>query len=96
MARRIVRIHIDEGLPKHARHISKVKWVKDSDVLKEKRTRSVAQVIKRIKEGKKYYVKDKRTGQSAVVSIATREGREYIRTQPDDDKFDNLLALKTF
>ena len=96
MARRIVRIHIDEGLPKGAHHISRVKWVKDGDLLKRKRERSVIQVIERIRAGKKYYVKDKRTGRIAFVTIAHRDGREYIRTEPDDDKLDNLLALKMF
>jgi hypothetical protein len=96
MARRRQIIEIEFSGGEEVHHISSARWIKEGKVPRRVRERSVAQVIRRIRAGKKYIVVDPDTDEVAEVVVAKRSGREYIRTTPDGDKNDNLLALDEF
>lgn len=49
------------------------------------------EAIKRINDGDTFHVK--KDGRDVKVVIAEREGREYLKTEPDAFRPDNLLAL---
>lgn len=49
------------------------------------------EAIKRIKAGDTFHVK--KDGHNVKVVIAEREGTEYLKTEPDAFRPDNLLAL---
>lgn len=97
MARQIIAIHFSASSHgrsrKHARHISRVKWLRDGAGIP--RERRVSQVIRRIRAGKRYYVVGT-DGVRVEVEIARRKLREYIHTKRDGDECDNLLALPKF
>lgn len=57
-------------------------WTKDEDT-----------VIGEVEEGREYFVE---VGSARVtVLIAEREGRKYLRTDPDETAENNLLSLPT-
>src|SRR5258708_36759092 len=53
---------------------------------------SEEEAIKRKKNGDTFYV-ERPAGHVVEVVIAEREGREYLKTEPDGGKPDNLLSL---
>jgi Protein of unknown function (DUF3892) len=48
--------------------------------------------IRRIRSGDEFFV-ERPAGHVVKVEIAEREGREYLKTEPDGERPDNLLAL---
>ena len=52
-----------------------------------------ADAIQGIKEGKWSFYVERPRGQRVRVIIATRLGREYLKTEADGEQPDNLLAL---
>jgi hypothetical protein len=52
---------------------------------------SEAEAIKSIRSGDTFHVT--RDGRTVKIIIAEHEGREYIKTEPDGFRPDNLLAL---
>jgi hypothetical protein len=51
------------------------------------------QAIKAIKEGRTAFYVERPPGRRVKVIIATHRGREYLKTQADGLKPDNLLSL---
>ncbi len=53
---------------------------------------SEEEAIKRIEDGDTFYV-ERPVGHVVEVVIAKRDGRKYLKTEPDGEKPDNLLSL---
>jgi hypothetical protein len=53
---------------------------------------SEEEAIKRIEDGDTFYV-ERPAGHVVEVVVAKREGRKYLKTEPDGEKPDNLLSL---
>ncbi len=51
------------------------------------------EAIKRIKEGSDRFYVERPEGHRVWVVAAEREGREYLKTETDGEKPDNLLSL---
>lgn len=54
---------------------------------------SESEAIQGIKDGKWSFYIERPRGHRVGVIIATREGREYLKTEEDGEQPDNLLAL---
>ena len=54
---------------------------------------SEAEAIQSIKDDKWSFYVERPPGHRVQVIIANREGREYLKTEADDEQPDNLLAL---
>jgi len=51
------------------------------------------EAIKRIKQGSDRFYVERPEGHRVWVIVAEREGREYLKTETDGERPDNLLAL---
>jgi len=51
------------------------------------------EAIKRIKQGSDRFYVERPEGHRVWVIVAEREGREYLKTETDGEKPDNLLSL---
>jgi hypothetical protein len=52
-----------------------------------------AEAIQGIKDGKWAFYVERPSGHRAWVEVATRLGKEYLKTERDNEQPDNLLAL---
>ena len=92
MPYRVTHIRKPGGAHNTHEHITHIRIQQDPGTSVYDET--VETAITSIKSGSRYFVR--RGGFEIDVEVASRNGREYIKTKPDSTGVDNLLSLPSF